>query len=75
MDDVTHREIYERLARVETKVDTIDQKTTDVVTAFEAAKGAFIVLDWIGKVAKPILWMIGIGTIVVTAYEKLKSQF
>ena len=75
MDDVTHREIYERLARVETKVDTIDQKTTDVVTAFEAAKGAFIVLDWIGKVAKPILWMIGIGTIIVTAYEKFKSQF
>lgn len=75
MDDVTHREIYERLARVETKVDTIDQKTTDVVTAFEAARGAFIVLDWIGKVAKPILWMIGFGAIVVTAYEKFKSQF
>ena len=75
MDDVTHREIYERLARVETKVDTIDQKTTDVVTAFEAARGAFIVLDWIGKVAKPILWMIGFGAIVVTTYEKFKSQF
>ena len=75
MDDVTHREIYERLARVETKVDVLDLKTTEVVTAFNAAKGAFLVLEWIGKVAKPIIWLVGLSTIAIAAYEKFKSHF
>lgn len=74
MDDVTHKQIYERLIAVETKVDHLDAKTTEVVTAFNAAKGAFLVLEWIGKIAKPILWMIGVSAILVTAYEKFKSN-
>jgi len=74
MDDVTHREIYDRLAIVEAKVDTLDNKTNEVVEAFNAAKGAFLVLEWIGKVAKPIIWVVGIGAVIVTAYEKFKSN-
>jgi len=74
MNDVTHREIYDRLIEVEAKVDSLDQKTTEVVTAFDAAKGAFLVLEWIGKIAKPIIWVIGIGAVIVTAYEKFKSH-
>jgi len=74
MNDVTHREIYDRLIEVEAKVDRLDQKTTEVVTAFDAAKGAFLVLEWIGKIAKPIIWVIGIGAVIVTAYEKFKSH-
>lgn len=74
MDEVTHREIYDRLVEVESKVDSLDQKTTEVVVAFNAAKGAFLVLEWIGKIAKPIIWLIGISAVIVTAYEKFKSQ-
>jgi hypothetical protein len=57
--DISHREIYDRLLAVETKVDRIEQNTEGVVKAFEAAQGAFTVLEWFGKLAKPILWIGG----------------
>ena len=74
MNDVTHREIYDRLIKVEAKVDSLDKKTTEVVTAFDAAKGAFLVLEWIGKVAKPIIWVVGVGAVLIAAYERFKSN-
>jgi hypothetical protein len=69
--DVTHKEIYDRLIAVETKVDKVAQDTVDVVTAFHAAQGAFTVLDWIAKAAKPILWIAG----VITAFSLLISEY
>ncbi len=59
--EVTHNEIYERLVKVEAKVDKITTDTEDMVAAFHAAQGAFTVLEWIAKVAKPIIF---IGSIV-----------
>ena len=55
--DVTHREIYDRLVAVETKVDSISTNTDGVVAAFAAAQGAFTVLEWIAKAVKPLLWI------------------
>jgi hypothetical protein len=74
MEDVSHREIYDRLVAVETKVDKIGEDTKDVVTAFNSAKGAFLVLDWIGKLTKPIIWLVGLSTIVIAAYERIKNH-
>jgi len=73
MEDVSHREIYDRLVAVESKVDKIGEDTKDVVTAFNSAKGAFLVLEWIGKLTKPILWLIGFGTVIVAAFEQLRK--
>ena len=73
MEDVSHREIYDRLVAVETKVDKIGEDTKDVVTAFNSAKGAYLVLDWIGKLAKPIVWLMGFGTVIVAAFEQLRK--
>jgi hypothetical protein len=70
--DVTHREIYERLIQVEAKVDKLEETTQEVVVAFNSAKSAFLVLEWIAKAAKPILWIIGLGTVLVTAWERYK---
>lgn len=58
--EVSHREIYDRLIAVETKVDRINKNTDGVVKAFEAASGAFLVLEWIAKAAKPILFIVSI---------------
>ena len=58
--DISHREIYDRLVAVEAKVDRIDTNTEGVVKAFEAASGAFLVLEWIAKAAKPILFIGGL---------------
>lgn len=62
--EVSHAEIYSRLILVEQKVDRIDQNTQGVVTAFQAASGAFLVLEALGKLAKPILY---VSALVVAA--------
>jgi hypothetical protein len=54
-DEVTHAQIYERLLAVEVKVDQLDKNTQTVVAAFNAASGAFVVLEWLARAVKPIL--------------------
>jgi hypothetical protein len=54
-EEVTHEHIYERLLAVEAKVDNIEKNTQDVIKAFNAASGAFLVLEWIAKAVKPII--------------------
>jgi hypothetical protein len=73
MEDVTHREIYDRLVAVEEKVDKLNAETTEVVKAFSAAQGAFTVLEWIARAAKPLLWIAGVVTafsFMITEYRK-----
>lgn len=70
MEEVTHKEIYDRLVQVEQKVDHLDEKTGQVVTAFAAAQGAFLVLDFIGKLARPLLWLIGFGAAIAILWEE-----
>jgi hypothetical protein len=72
--DVSHREIYDRLLAVEHKVDKIDKATTDVVSAFNAAQGAFVVLDWLGKLAKPILWVGGLVAAAGVLWQNFKVK-
>jgi len=71
MAEVTHNEIYERLLAVETKVDKLNEETENVVKAFSAAQGAFTVLEWIARAAKPLLWIAG----VVTAFSFMIAEY
>jgi uncharacterized protein YecA (UPF0149 family) len=64
-EDISHKEIYERLCKVEDKVDKLSKDTEGLVTAFNAASGAFIVLEWIAKIAKPVLWIIGVSAALI----------
>ena len=59
-DQVTHKQIYDRLVAVETKVDEIDKNTKGLVEAIKALDGAFKVLGWVASAAKPILWVAGL---------------
>lgn len=61
MSEVTHQQIYDRLVAVETKVNEIDENTKGMVAAFNAAAGAFVVLDFLGKLAKPLLLILGVA--------------
>jgi hypothetical protein len=54
-ETVTHEHIYNRLLAVEVKVDSIEKNTQDVIKAFNAASGAFLVLEWIAKAVRPII--------------------
>ena len=69
-EEITHKEIYERLVSVEDKVDRIDENTKEVTAAFTAAKGAFIVLELIGKIAKPILWIVGVCSTIALLWQE-----
>jgi len=68
MSEVSHVEIFERLLAVEAKVDTVAKDTKDVVDAFHAAQGAFVVLDWLAKVAKPILIIVAFVASILAVY-------
>jgi len=63
-NEVTHKQIYERLLAVETKVDIIDKNTRGLVEAIKALDGAFKVLGWVASAAKPILW---VGALIMAA--------
>ena len=71
MTEVTHKEIYDRLIAVENKVDKLNSETEQVIKAFSAAQGAFTVLEWIAKAAKPLLWIAS----VITAFSFLISEY
>ncbi len=73
-NDVTHREIYERLKTVELKVDKIETNTKDIVGAFQAAQGAFTVLEWLAKVAKPLLIVGGFLAAIGAAWTQIKIK-
>jgi hypothetical protein len=70
-DDITHREIYERLVAVEGKVDTLTESTKDVVSAFQAARGAFVVLEMLSRLVKPLLWIGGVLVAIGVFWDEL----
>lgn len=73
MDEISHREIYDRLIAVEAKVDALTSNTKDVTAAFTAAQGAFKVLETMSKLAKPLLWLGACVVAVVAFLEDYKK--
>ena len=73
MEEVSHKEILDRLVAVERKVDDVHTETRTMVAAFQAVDGAFTVLGWIAKVAKPLLWVGGLITAIGLMYGQLKA--
>jgi len=70
--EVTHEQIYERLLAVEAKVDKLDKSTDEVVKAFNAAQGAFIVLEWFARAVKPIII---VGTFFGAIWLAIENKF
>ena len=72
MEEVSHKEIYERLILLEGKVNALDEHTKGMVDAFEAAQGAFKALNFIASVAKPLLT---ISALLAGLYLSLQNGF
>lgn len=72
-NDITHKEIYDRLIAVEAKVDALQSSTEGVVAAFNAAAGAFAVLEFLGKLAKPLIWVGGLATAIGLAWHQWRN--
>lgn len=73
-EDITHREIYDRLVGVEGKVDALTESTKDVTAAFEAAQGAFKVLETLSRLAKPLLWLGGLFVAAIALWDAFKAR-
>lgn len=74
MSEVSHAQIYERLVKLEEKVDRIDDNTKGLVDAINAAEGAVKVLGWIASLAKPILWCAALIVSIGIAWQNFKSH-
>jgi hypothetical protein len=46
-----------------------------VVAAFQAASGAFLVLETLGKLAKPILYVSGLCVALAVYWQAAKDHF
>ena len=71
--EVTHREIFERLLLVEQKVEAVEKNTAQVVAAFNAAAGAFALLEFLAKIAKPLMWIGGLIAASGIAWQNWRS--
>lgn len=74
MSEVSYKEILDRLVAVEEKVDDVHTETRTMVEAFEAVDGAFTVLGWIAKVARPLLWIGGLITAISVLYAQIRIK-
>lgn len=74
MKEISHKEILDRLVAVEQKVDEVHTDTRAMVAAFKAVDGAFTVLGWIAKVAKPLLWVGGLITAISVLYAQIRIK-
>ncbi|WP_240933154.1 hypothetical protein [Diaphorobacter sp. HDW4B] len=51
----------------------VADSTKDLVEFFQAMKGAFKVLNWLGKIAKPAGYIVALGTAVAGFWSALKG--
>lgn len=59
----------EATQRNTSSIETIRQNTQDIVDTFHALAGGFKVLQGLGSVARPLAYIVGLGTAVITAYS------
>ena len=64
-----YEHMLKAIAAVDIKVDKLAESVQGVVHAFDALSGAFAVLETIGKIAKPVLWIAGVFTGIGLAYH------
>ncbi len=66
-ENITHIDILIRQVETEKalqdlarEVAELKENTKNMVAAFNAASGAFVALEWLAKVAKPIIFLVGV---------------
>jgi len=77
-DEVTAIKLEQAQFRVELAENTnatkrIEANTAEMLDVFESWKGAMKVLNWIGKAAKPIGYVVGVGASIAAFWAALKG--
>lgn len=77
-DEVTAIKLEQAQFRVELAENTnatkrIEANTAEMLDVFESWKGAMKVLNWIGKAAKPLGYVVGLGASITAFWAALKG--
>lgn len=77
-DEVAAVKLEQTRFRVELAENTgatkrIESNTAEMLDVFESWKGAMKVLNWIGKAAKPVGWIVGMGASIAAFWTAMKS--
>lgn len=77
-DEVTVVKLEQARFRVELAENTsatkrVEQNTSEMLDVFEGWKGAMKVLTWIGKAAKPLGYIVGLGASIAAFWTAMKS--
>lgn len=77
-DEVTAIKLEQAQFRVELAENTnatkrIEANTAELLDVFESWKGAMKVLTWIGKAAKPLGYLVGLGASMAAFWVALKG--
>jgi hypothetical protein len=77
-DEVTAIKLEQAQFRVELAENTnatnrIEANTAELLDVFESWKGAMKVLTWIGKAAKPLGYLVGLGASVAAFWAAIKG--
>ena len=77
-DEVTAIKLEQAQFRVELAENPnapkrIEANTAELLDVFESWKGAMKVLTWIGKAAKPIGYVVGMGASIAAFWTAMKS--
>jgi len=71
-----------RMARIEKSLAAntaatrrVETNTSDLVDLFESFKGAFKVLEGLGKIAKPVAAVVGLGAALLSLWAGFKGIF
>ena len=65
---------FRRLLKENTDAtNSIKADTAELLEAFRSFKGAMKVLEWIGKAAKPLGYVVGLGASVAAFWAAMKS--
>lgn len=56
-------------ARNTDSIEQIRRNTQDIVDTFQALAGGFKVLQGLGRLAKPLAYIVGLVTAMITAYS------
>lgn len=77
-DEVTAIKLEQAQFRVELAENTnatrrIEANTAEMLDVFESWKGAMKVLTWIGKAAKPLGYLVGLGASIAAFWAALKG--
>lgn len=66
--------VREELAENTRATKEVASNTAELVELFQSFKGAIKVLNWFGKLAKPMAYIVGLGTALLGFWTALKGR-